>query len=166
MIKSFCLGIREFFICQQKAVIYELPSLDKMANVNGGFLRWIKKMQRRKFDRVKILERDQYVCAYCLGDATEVEHVVPWSWSHCNDEDNLVATCKECNQIAGDRMFTSFDEKRAFILIKRSSRKWTRRLAMKYQVFRCVNCKNIFVPLEHGSTNFLCTTCSKKDFED
>lgn len=137
-----------------------------LAKVVSGGLFTGAKMNRRHFNKEKILERDQYICVYCLGDATCVEHVVPWDWSHCNDEDNLVASCTECNQIASDKMFTSFDEKRAYILVVRSSKKWTRKLAIKFQVFRCSNCKAIFNPLKDGATNFLCPECTKKEYGD
>lgn len=121
---------------------------------------------RKHIDAKKILERDLYICAYCLGDATEVEHVVPWSWTHNDDEDNLVASCRDCNSIAGGRIFGSFDEKRAYILTMRSGRKWTRKLAIKYQVFRCSTCHIIFEPLKDGATNFLCPKCTKREYDE
>jgi hypothetical protein len=101
-----------------------------------------------------------------LGEATVVEHVVPWSWSHCNDEDNLVASCTVCNQIASDKMFSSFDEKKAYILVIRQGRRWTRKLAKKYQVFRCNKCKVLFEPLKDGATNFLCSSCAVVEYSE
>lgn len=122
------------------------------------------KKYRKNINRTKILERDLYICAYCYGNATEVDHVVPYKWIPDDDEDNLVASCLDCNRIAGDKMFSSFDEKRAFIQTLRNGKKWTRKLAIKFQVFRCSNCKKIFIPLENGATNFLCPGCTRKEY--
>ena len=44
----------------------------------------------RTHQKEKILERDRFVCVYCLGVASVVDHVVPFCWSQCDDEDNLV----------------------------------------------------------------------------
>lgn len=52
--------------------------------------------------RVRILRRDGWLCQIrgpeCLGEATEVDHIVPWrtggAWY---DEDNLRAACRPCN---------------------------------------------------------------------
>ena len=155
------------FICLQTAIVNRTSeSLDKIkAKVSYGFL-WLKMKKRQHIDKQKILERDLYICAYCLGNATEVEHVVPWDWTHNNDEDNLVASCVDCNRIASDRVFSSFDEKRAYILVVRTGRKWTRKLAIKYQVFRCTSCHVVFEPLQGGATNFLCPKCTKKEYRD
>jgi 5-methylcytosine-specific restriction endonuclease McrA len=153
------------FILPQTAAVYgtSVHQQDRQKRRPRLFV-LVNMINRKHIDKEKILERDLYVCAYCLGNATEVEHVVPWAWSHCDDEDNLVASCRECNTIAGDKMFTSFDEKRAYILIKRSGKKWTRKLAIKFQVFRCSNCLKVFKPLEYGATNFLCPHCTEKEY--
>jgi HNH endonuclease len=154
------------FLPINSRALRSVPSLDKIwQSVEYGFL-WLKMMKRQHINKQKILERDLYICAYCLGSATEVEHVVPWNWTHNNDEDNLVASCKDCNSIAGGRIFSSFDEKRAYILVIRTGRKWTRKLAIKYQVFRCADCHFIFEPLKSGATNFLCPKCTKKEYKD
>ena len=39
-------------------------------------------------DKREILERDGYICAYCLGDASELDHVIPWKWNHDDNENN------------------------------------------------------------------------------
>lgn len=155
-------------ICLQRTIVDQASvSLDKiMAKVDYGFL-WNKmNTNRHKINKKKILERDQYVCAYCYGAASVVEHVVPWDWSKNDDENNLVASCVECNQIATDKIFSSFDEKLAYILVIRTGRKWTRKLAIKYQVFRCTTCKKVFTPLQDGATNFLCPECTREEYKD
>jgi hypothetical protein len=53
--------------------------------------------------RVHILERDKYTCAYCGKKANTVDHIFPKSKGGDESESNLVACCKSCNQIKGNR---------------------------------------------------------------
>lgn len=46
---------------------------------------------------LKILERDNYRCAYCGDYAGCVDHIVPVSRGGTNDDENLVAACYPCN---------------------------------------------------------------------
>lgn len=113
-----------------------------------------------------ILERDGYVCAYCLGEATIVEHVLPWIWSHNSDEDNLVAACVDCNQIAADKVFDSFEAKYTYIKsVREGNRKWKRRLA-KSPISTCVHCHKTYKPRVNGSTIFLCSECVGKRWKE
>jgi 5-methylcytosine-specific restriction endonuclease McrA len=65
---------------------------------NGG-----GKPDRWNAIRIKILERDNYVCAYCGKAATSVDHITPQSKGGTEDNSNLVGCCKSCNQIKNDR---------------------------------------------------------------
>lgn len=47
--------------------------------------------------RVRILELDEYMCAYCGRRANTVDHVIPRILGGNEDENNLVACCKRCN---------------------------------------------------------------------
>lgn len=52
--------------------------------------------------RRAVLERDQFRCQIggprCTGDATEVDHIVPWRLGGARyDPENLRAACKTCN---------------------------------------------------------------------
>lgn len=53
-----------------------------------------------------ILHRDNYECQWnsCPRKATTVDHIVPKSCGGTNDPSNLVACCKECNQIKGRKL--------------------------------------------------------------
>lgn len=51
--------------------------------------------------RRRVLERDNYVCAYCGGHATTVDHVVSVANGGTDDLDNLVAACWPCNRRKG-----------------------------------------------------------------
>jgi len=111
----------------------------------------------------QILERDCYVCAYCLGEAEVVDHVVPWSYSYCDDRDNLVSSCTTCNQIVSNFVFDNFDEKREFIQATRSGRRWKKRLK-RLGPPMCVDCGNVFNERASGATLFLCPDCAAEEY--
>jgi 5-methylcytosine-specific restriction endonuclease McrA len=105
----------------------------------------------------KILDRD-ILCVYCGATAEEVDHVVPWSWSHCDDEDNLVAACSICNHIASNFMFPDFDMKRNYIRARRAgSKKIMRKIIINLSF--CVHCGVLYKPGLAGSTRFYCKDC-------
>ncbi|RZU66758.1 HNH endonuclease [Microterricola gilva] len=54
--------------------------------------------------RLKVLERDRYICAYCGGEATEADHVIPKKLGGKDELANLVAACKPCNSSKGARL--------------------------------------------------------------
>ena len=53
--------------------------------------------------RLSVLQRDNYTCAYCGGEANEVDHVVPLAEdkTHAYDPDGLVSACRKCNSAKG-----------------------------------------------------------------
>ena len=53
--------------------------------------------------RLKVLERDGHICAYCGNDATTVDHITPKAANGQDILSNLVACCVECNALKGDR---------------------------------------------------------------
>jgi 5-methylcytosine-specific restriction endonuclease McrA len=115
--------------------------------------------------RQRILERDGYVCAYCLGEATEVDHVVPWNWSYNDSESNLVAACRDCNRIAQDKVFSSLEEKYKHIQEVRAGKKWKKRLS-RSELSTCVHCHKTYKPRLNGSTIFLCSVCANKGWRE
>lgn len=118
----------------------------------------------RENDKYKILERDGYVCAYCLGDASEVDHIIPWSWGHDDTEDNLVSCCRDCNAIAYDKVFQSLQEKYTYINTVRQSNKWQKKF--KSRVSICIRCKKTYKPRINGSTVFLCSECVQYGWQE
>jgi 5-methylcytosine-specific restriction endonuclease McrA len=88
----------------------------------------------------KILERDQYKCQYCgldgLGNfenslIMSVDFVMPRARKGKKDAQNLVTACRPCNVIKGNRVFSSFEEAKSFVLNKRSElrQKWENKTA-------------------------------------
>jgi len=61
-----------------------------------------------KKQRLRVLKRDGYVCAYCGQDATEVDHIIARAKGGGHDLDNLVACCKRCNGLKGAMSEGSF----------------------------------------------------------
>lgn len=57
---------------------------------------------RWKKQRLLVLRRDAYTCAYCGDAANEVDHIHPRSKGGTDDLDNLVACCRRCNILKKD----------------------------------------------------------------
>ena len=57
--------------------------------------------QRWKQQRLRVLKRDGYICAYCGGEATQVDHVISRKAGGSHDLENLVACCAPCNSRKG-----------------------------------------------------------------
>jgi 5-methylcytosine-specific restriction endonuclease McrA len=77
---------------------------------------------------VRILERDHYRCQYCGLDglasfdnalAMSVDFVVPRARKGKKDPQNLVACCRACNMIKGRKVYSGFDEAKAYVLLAR-----------------------------------------------
>jgi 5-methylcytosine-specific restriction endonuclease McrA len=50
-----------------------------------------------------VLRRDGHTCAYCCGRADTVDHLLPRSRGGGDTWFNLVAACRSCNGLKGDR---------------------------------------------------------------
>jgi len=73
--------------------------------------------------RMKVLRETEFMCIYCGGDATEVDHIIPYSYSQDNRKINLVPACGECNRLVSDKVFDTFAEKILFIQRERKRKK-------------------------------------------
>lgn len=56
-----------------------------------------------KWSKAGVLRRDRYVCAFCSGKATTIDHVIPRSRGGKNLWSNTVAACSPCNNKKRDR---------------------------------------------------------------
>jgi 5-methylcytosine-specific restriction endonuclease McrA len=62
--------------------------------------------------RLRVLERDRYICRYCGGRADRADHYWPRSKGGADTLDNLVAACDGCNRDKGDLTPHEFERKR------------------------------------------------------
>jgi len=52
--------------------------------------------------RAFVLDRDLFICSYCLDDANQVDHLMPVArMGHFLDPHNLTASCGPCNRSKG-----------------------------------------------------------------
>ena len=77
----------------------------------------------------RILERDQYRCQYCCLDGMSsfenslimtVDFVRPRAHKGKKTPANLVTACRPCNVIKGQRVFSSFENAKAYVLHRRA----------------------------------------------
>lgn len=91
-------------------------------------------------------------CFYCRKEmATCIDHVVPYSYDHDNQIENLVPACTLCNLLASDKCFDSVEQKRQYILGQRAKR--GNRQAI------CTDCLLPFAYRVHSPSLFLCAEC-------
>lgn len=105
-----------------------------------------------------ILERDGHVCYYCGGEATVVDHIIPWDWSHNNAPTNLIAACNLCNILTSDMIFDTLEDKRKYIIKQRKKR----RKRFLTGPFMCNQCGKEFIPCVKKATNFMCAECAEE----
>jgi len=55
--------------------------------------------------RAEVLKRDLRICRYCGKRAAQVDHLLPQSLGGSNELSNLVASCRSCNMIKGNRSY-------------------------------------------------------------
>lgn len=74
---------------------------------NGSTNKW-----RRT--RLKVLERDNYICYYCgIPKATHVDHITPVSKAGSDELSNLISACQNCNLSKGSKSVNEFRRKQA-----------------------------------------------------
>jgi hypothetical protein len=113
--------------------------------------------------RQTILDRDAGMCFYCEYEADQVDHIIPYAHGGTDDDNNLVACCSICNQIASDKVFDTLEQKREFIREQYGPwmKKRYRRLLRKLTV--CADCHKVYNPQEMGATVVLCKECYRAD---
>jgi hypothetical protein len=61
-----------------------------------------------RYIRLKVLERDRYICYWCGQPGETMDHVVPWSKGGRTTMDNCICACQECNGMRGDMPAAEF----------------------------------------------------------
>lgn len=56
-----------------------------------------------KWSKSGVLRRDNFVCAFCLGKASTIDHVLPRSRGGKNTWTNTIAACSPCNNKKSDK---------------------------------------------------------------
>jgi len=64
--------------------------------------------------------RDLGLCVYCGEPGPSLDHVLAWDQGGDHHLLNLVACCRSCNSIAGERYFPQFTEKRVYVQARRA----------------------------------------------
>jgi 5-methylcytosine-specific restriction endonuclease McrA len=79
--------------------------------------------------RAAVLQRDDWTCRYCGGEATEVDHLDPRARGGATTPANLVGTCRPCNKAKGIRTPTEWwrDETHERLLREAMKRRARRR---------------------------------------
>ena len=91
------------------------------------------------------------LCFYCREEsASQIDHIIPYSWDGDNSIENLVPSCAWCNVVASNKLFENVWQKKEYILSKRK-RKIKRSI--------CTECLLPFVYKEHSNSPFLCPEC-------
>ena len=66
-------------------------------------------------------------CNYNMQNAKKflplhIDHIKPWSSQGGNALSNLVVSCQECNLLASNKWFSSFEEKKDYIIFEKKKR--------------------------------------------
>lgn len=109
--------------------------------------------------RLRILDEHNWVCQYCGAAASDVDHIIPWTYGGSDDEDNLTASCHLCNMIASNKVFDTFTDKRAFIVEERRKRSMP-------PPNLCIECGRPFYNGARGATRFMCSQCNHEDLAE
>ena len=59
-------------------------------------------------------------CGYCFdAQATEWDHMIPWSYRRDNSEANLMPSCHRCNAMLYNKVFETIEERREYVQNRR-----------------------------------------------
>lgn len=126
----------------------------------------------------QILKRDNYSCVYCSGRADCVDHIVPFSLSQCDDSNNLVASCVECNLIGSDFVFENFESKKEYILYIKRGIEWANKIKrarhLPKEIYKKAPKRKLSIPKQphiqvinivgkvFARDNYQCQSCRKR----
>jgi 5-methylcytosine-specific restriction endonuclease McrA len=65
-------------------------------------MKW-RYQRQPKWSKNGVLKRDNYICAFCLGKATTIDHIKPKAQGGGNSWKNTIAACSPCNNKKADR---------------------------------------------------------------
>ena len=130
-----------------------------------GMAQYKSRAQRRRHHllppglRAVILDRDAGLCFYCEYEATEIDHIIPYTYGGSDEEENLVACCDICNKIASNKIFDTIAEKRAFVRSRYGPYLEGRARRIRKKLSLCGDCLMVFTPNVNGASFLLCGEC-------
>jgi len=97
------VGLLEYSVSSGHYIIHDYFDVYPAPAADDGRRR--RDAERKRVDRLAVLERDCWACAYCgvrlTANNAHVDHKIPLSRGGDSDPDNLVASCKSCNLSKG-----------------------------------------------------------------
>lgn len=106
LIESFSLEQWKAFLWQSDTVQTEIKTREGRAIVG--------KANRQISNKISwgVYYRDNYTCRYCgkTGIPLTVDHIVLWEEGGPSIEENLVSSCKKCNQTRGNMKYSEWIE--------------------------------------------------------
>lgn len=87
-------------VCRSTSVEVEIPSIVRLHDM----VKIPSRMRTPPLTRRALLLRDGSTCAYCLGHADTIDHIVPRSRGGRHEWTNVVAACRRDNMQKGDRL--------------------------------------------------------------
>ena len=101
------------------------------------------------------------MCCYChVQIATQLDHVIPYTFSFDNSIHNLRPSCAWCNLLASDKVFESFEDK--YDYIKRKRDKATNK---RNKMLTCTCCMLPYYSELSNCNAFLCPRCYAYEYD-
>ncbi len=112
-IKQNRTGVNDFFIYLPSQISFVKKALEqdrsKQIVVEKSLNIDCYNVQDRK---IKLLERDNFTCQYCLAKVTEdtyyLDHIIPRAKGGTNYKNNLITSCQSCNSNKSDNSAEDF----------------------------------------------------------
>lgn len=99
-------------------------------------------------------------CVYCHRNiSTQIDHVIPYSYSRYHGIDNLRPCCSWCNLLASDSVFENFEAKYAYV------RQRVKAKGNQGSMLLCSVCLLPYYSALHRSFVF-CPRCYAKEYEN
>ncbi len=106
-----------------------------------------------------LIEAHGSKCVYCHRNiSTQIDHVIPYSYSRYHGIENLRPCCAWCNLTASDSVFENFEEKYAYI------RKRIKSKGNQGNMLLCSVCLIPYYSALHKSFIF-CPRCHAKEYD-
>jgi hypothetical protein len=96
-IEMICRGVAKAIEIVENEFYGPFPLPLALELTKYRFPHWLYQKEP-KFSRKNVLKRDNYVCAYCEGEADTFDHIHPQSQGGQSEWLNGVAACFSCNQ--------------------------------------------------------------------